>query len=73
MQSRRRRRSGQSQGRTHGSFVCLKSVTVESLTVRMGGLLIADAARDIARNTRKDDPMWPHVVGVLGEYMPERE
>ena len=32
---------------------------------RMGGLLIADAARDIAVNTRPGAPMWPHVVGVL--------
>jgi hypothetical protein len=34
----------------------------------MGGLLIADAARDIATNTRQGDPMWPHIVGVLGEF-----
>nr|XP_031859184.1 uncharacterized protein CI109_005380 [Kwoniella shandongensis]KAA5526256.1 hypothetical protein CI109_005380 [Kwoniella shandongensis] len=31
----------------------------------MGGLLIADAARDIAGNTRKGEPMWPRVVGIL--------
>jgi hypothetical protein len=31
----------------------------------MGGLLIADAARDIAANTREGDPMWPRVVGVI--------
>lgn len=36
----------------------------------MGGLLIADAARDIAKNTREGDRMWPHIVGVLGESTP---
>lgn len=33
----------------------------------MGGLLIADAARDIVANTRADDPIWPKVVGIMGE------
>ncbi|EIW70871.1 hypothetical protein TREMEDRAFT_29019 [Tremella mesenterica DSM 1558] len=31
----------------------------------MGGLLIADAALDIARNTRPGDPMWPKVVAIV--------
>ncbi|WVQ67903.1 uncharacterized protein L199_006108 [Kwoniella botswanensis] len=31
----------------------------------MGGLLIADAARDIASNTREGDMMWPRIVGIL--------
>ncbi|WWC89547.1 uncharacterized protein L201_004471 [Kwoniella dendrophila CBS 6074] len=31
----------------------------------MGGLLIADAARDIASNTREGDIMWPRIVGIL--------
>ncbi|WWC61647.1 uncharacterized protein I303_104231 [Kwoniella dejecticola CBS 10117] len=31
----------------------------------MGGLLIADAARDIASNTREEDVMWPRIVGIL--------
>ncbi|ODN79712.1 hypothetical protein L202_03636 [Cryptococcus amylolentus CBS 6039] len=31
----------------------------------MGGLLCADTLRDIARNTREEDPMWPKVVGIL--------
>lgn len=35
----------------------------------MGGLLIADAARDIVVNTRPEDPVWPKVVGILGEYL----
>lgn len=34
---------------------------------RMGGLLIADAARDIAANTREGDAIWPHVVAIMGE------
>jgi hypothetical protein len=33
----------------------------------MGGLLIADAARDIAANTREGDAIWPHVVAIMGE------
>ena len=36
------------------------------LMSRMGGLLIADAALDIARNTREGDPMWPKVVAICG-------
>lgn len=50
---------------------CLSSPTVASSTSTcqanssMGGLLIADAARDIAVNTRPGAPIWPHVVGVL--------
>nr|XP_019046057.1 hypothetical protein I302_04797 [Kwoniella bestiolae CBS 10118]OCF24987.1 hypothetical protein I302_04797 [Kwoniella bestiolae CBS 10118] len=31
----------------------------------MGGLLIADAARDIASNTREGEMMWPRIVGIL--------
>jgi len=31
----------------------------------MGGLLIADAARDIVDNTRELDPVWPKVVGIM--------
>ncbi|WRT66132.1 uncharacterized protein IL334_003085 [Kwoniella shivajii] len=31
----------------------------------MGGLLIADAARDVAANTREGDIMWPRIVGIL--------
>ncbi len=31
----------------------------------MGGLLIADAALDIAANTREDDPMWPRILGII--------
>lgn len=31
----------------------------------MGGLLIADAARDIAKNTREGEPMWPKIVALL--------
>ncbi|KAK4686754.1 hypothetical protein P7C73_g3373, partial [Tremellales sp. Uapishka_1] len=31
----------------------------------MGGLLIADAALDIANTTREDDPMWPKIVGIM--------
>jgi hypothetical protein len=34
----------------------------------MGGLLIADAARDIVVNTRQGDALWPNVVGIIGEY-----
>ena len=34
---------------------------------RMGGLLIADAALDVAKNTRDGDPMWPKIVAILGE------
>lgn len=36
----------------------------------MGGLLIADAARDIARNTRKGDQMWPRVVALVAYDTP---
>lgn len=32
----------------------------------MGGLLIADAARDIAKNTRAGDKLWPHIVALIG-------
>jgi hypothetical protein len=35
----------------------------------MGGLLIADAARDIVKNTRNGDPLWPNVVGIVGELL----
>lgn len=38
----------------------------------MGGLLIADAARDIATNTRDGDSMWPRIVAVLGESVGSR-
>ncbi|WWC70424.1 uncharacterized protein I206_104375 [Kwoniella pini CBS 10737] len=31
----------------------------------MGGLLIADAARDIASNTREGEMTWPRIVGIL--------
>lgn len=31
----------------------------------MGGLLIADAARDIAANTREGEPMWPKIVALV--------
>lgn len=37
---------------------------MKSDTFRMGGLLIADAARDIATNTRKGDQMWPKIVAL---------
>ena len=43
--------------------------TERSIDTRMGGLLIADAARDVARNTRSEDPLWPHIVGVIGEIL----
>ena len=33
----------------------------------MGGLLIADAALDVASNTREGDPMWPKIVAVMGK------
>lgn len=35
---------------------------------RMGGLLIADAALDVAFNTREEDPMWPRIVAVMGKF-----
>jgi len=31
----------------------------------MGGLLIADAALDVAANTREADPMWPRIVALV--------
>ncbi|WVR07297.1 hypothetical protein IAU60_004338 [Kwoniella sp. DSM 27419] len=31
----------------------------------MGGLLIADAARDVAANTREGASLWPKIVGIL--------
>ncbi|ORX36872.1 hypothetical protein BD324DRAFT_651349 [Kockovaella imperatae] len=31
----------------------------------MGGLLIADAARDIVANTRPGAPLWPQIIGVM--------
>ena len=34
---------------------------------RMGGLLIADAALDIASTTRHRDIMWPKIVAVMGK------
>lgn len=36
----------------------------------MGGLLIADAARDVVENTREGDPLWPKIVGILGKPHP---
>lgn len=33
----------------------------------MGGLLCADTVRDIAASTREGDPIWPPVVGIIGE------
>lgn len=33
----------------------------------MGGLLIADAAKEIVDNARPKDPLWPTIVGILGE------
>lgn len=33
----------------------------------MGGLLCADTVRDIAASTREGDPMWPRIVGIIGE------
>lgn len=38
----------------------------------MGGLLIADAARDIAANTREGDPMWPRIVEIIAFDTPVR-
>ena len=32
----------------------------------MGGLLIADAAKEIADNARPGDPLWPKIVGIFG-------
>ncbi len=40
-------------------------VVSESAGRSMGGLLLADAALDIASNTRESDPMWPKVVAVM--------
>ena len=34
----------------------------------MGGLLIADAAKEIVANTREGDVLWPNIVGIMGEY-----
>ena len=34
----------------------------------MGGLLIADAALNVASNTRLEDTMWPSIVAVIGEF-----
>ena len=31
----------------------------------MGGLLIADAAMDIASNTQVGAEMWPHIIGLI--------
>lgn len=31
----------------------------------MGGLLCADAALDVWRNTREGEEMWPRIVGVM--------
>lgn len=33
----------------------------------MGGLLVADAAINIAKHTREDQVMWPRIVAVLGQ------
>lgn len=33
----------------------------------MGGLLIADAAKDVVDNSRAEDPLWPKIVGILGQ------
>lgn len=31
----------------------------------MGGLLIADAARNIFHNTHPGNPLWPHVIAIM--------
>ncbi|OCF42781.1 hypothetical protein I317_03383 [Kwoniella heveanensis CBS 569] len=36
----------------------------------MGGLLIADAARDIAANSREGEMLWPKIVGILAYDTP---
>jgi hypothetical protein len=33
----------------------------------MGGLLIADAAKEVVDNGRPEDPLWPKIVGIFGE------
>ena len=33
----------------------------------MGGLLIADAAKEIVDGSRPDDPLWPKIVGIFGQ------
>jgi acetyl esterase/lipase len=35
----------------------------------MGGLLIADTARDVVENTREGDPLWPKIVGIMGKSL----
>jgi hypothetical protein len=32
----------------------------------MGGLLIADAAKEIVDGSRLEDPLWPKIVGIFG-------
>ncbi|ORY32635.1 hypothetical protein BCR39DRAFT_523294 [Naematelia encephala] len=49
----------------HGSGGGAGKAKIVLLGHSMGGLLLADAALDIARNTRDGDPMWPHVVSIL--------
>jgi len=33
----------------------------------MGGLLIADAAKEIVDGSRPEDPLWPKIVGIFGQ------
>jgi len=33
----------------------------------MGGLLIADAAKEVVDNGRPEDPLWPKIVGIFGQ------
>jgi len=42
----------------------------------MGGLLIADAAKEVVDSARPGDPLWPKIVGIFGEsitHSPRRE
>lgn len=61
---------GEVQGKLRLSCWAIRQFNDHSATwkliVRMGGLLIADAARDIAKNTRAGDKLWPHIVALIG-------
>jgi hypothetical protein len=36
----------------------------------MGGLLIADAAKEVVDSGRPGDPLWPKIVGIFGQSCP---
>ncbi|WVF71695.1 hypothetical protein IAT40_006503 [Kwoniella sp. CBS 6097] len=49
----------------HGSGGGAGKAKIVLMGHSMGGLLIADAAKDIAANSREGEMLWPKIVGIL--------